>query len=358
MMTRSPKNRSFWICAALIAFFAMGGAFMRFRSHGSNLLEQARESAARGAGYSAIRQYSGHLEKFPEDHGVRLEFSRLLKPLDAEAALEQLLRIPQSTPEYPEAIRQIAHIAVVGQKDDLAEDALRKLDLVCPDDAGVVLSLAELYYRTQRYAESLSWVQQASRLQPDRARTWLLLAEVLDHLNRPGDMLQPLRKAIQLDPDLYPAHANLAYALQFSGMPEEAEAEARWCLARQPADILVRRWLAMILRDRGEYDAAMKEIRLAVAEAPTDINCRIVEADLLLFQREAEGAYNVLLPFYDSHSHRRDYLSSLASAAAMSGRREESRRYQQEIMQIIEEQTAQMNPSIPAPEESTKGVRP
>lgn len=358
VMTPPLKKRSFWICAALIALFAVGGAFTRFRSPGSNRLEQAREDATRGASYSAIKRYLDHLDEFPEDHGVRLELSELLKPLDSEGALKQLLKIPPSTPEYPKAIRHIAHIAVVGQKDDLAEDALRKLDLVCPDDAGVALSLAELYYRTQRYVESLPWVQQAARLQPDRARTWLLMAEVLDHLKRPGDMLEPLRKAIQLDSDLYPAHANLAYALQFSGIPEEAETEARWCLARQPEDTRVRRWLAMILRDRGQYDAAMNEIRLAIADSPTDIDSRIVEADLLLFRRDAEAAYNVLLPFYRDHSNRRDYLSSLASAAAMSGRREESRRYQQEITRIIEEQSDQMNPSLPVPEESPKGMRP
>ncbi len=354
----SLKRRSFWICAALIALFAVGWACTRFLSPDSSQLEEAREDAARGAINSAIKHYFGHLDEFPEDHGVRLELSVLLKPLDSEAALKQMLRIPPSAPDYPEAIRHIAHIAVVGQQDDLAEDALLKLDEVCPDDAGVALSLAELYYRTQRYVESLPWVQEATRLQPDRARTWLLLAEVLDQLKRPGEMLQPLRKAIQLDSDLYPAHANLAYALQFSGIAEEAEAEARWCLARQPEDILVRRWLAMILRDRGQYDAAMNEIRLAIAGSPTDVDCRIVEADLLLFRRDAEGAYNALMPLYRVHSNRRDYLSSLASAAAMSGRREESRRYRQEIVHIIETQAAEVNPSLPVSEESPKEERP
>ena len=350
-MTPSLKKRSRWILAALIALFAVGVGFMGFRLLGSNQLEQAREDVARGARYSAIKQYLGYLDESPEDHSVRLELSELLKPLDSEAALEQLQKIPPSATEYPVAIRHIAHIAVVGEQDGLAEDALRKLDQVCPDDAGVALSLAELYYRRERNVESLPWVQQATRLQPDRARTWLLLAEVLDHLKRRGDMLQPLRKAIELDADLYPAHANLAYALQFSGNPEEAETEARWCLARQPEDIRVRRWLAMILRDRGEYDAAMNEIRLAIAGAPTDVDCRIVEADLLLFRREAEGAYNALMPLYRVHSNRRDYLSSLARAAAMSGRREESRRYQQEIVHIIEEQEAHVNPSLPFPED-------
>ncbi len=351
-MTPSLKKNSFWICAALIAFFAVGGAFMVVRSPRINRLVQAREDAARGAWYKASKQYRSFLDEFPEDHGVRLELGELLKSVNSEAALEELSKIPPSTPEYPEAIRYIAQIAVVGQQDDLAEDTLRKLDQISPDDAGVALSLAELYYRTQRYAESLPWVEQATRLQADRAQTWLLLAEVLDHLKRPGDMVQPLRKAIQLDTDLYPAHANLAYALRLSGHLEEAEAEAGWCLARQPEDILVRRWLAMILRDRGEYDAAMNEIRLATARSPTDVDCRIVEAELLLFGGEAEGAYNVLMPLYRVHSKRRDYLSCLASAAAKSGRLEESRRYRLEIAHIREELAAQKDPSLLVPEDS------
>ncbi len=346
------KKRSFWILAALIALCAVGVVLKGLRPPRSNRLEQAREDAAQGARYSAIKQYLAYLDESPEDHGARLELAVLLKPLDSKAALLQLQEIPPSTPEYPEAIRHIAHIAVVGEQDELAEDALQKLDQVRPNDPGVALSLAELYYRTRRYAESLPWVQQAARLQPDRALTWLLLAEVLDNLKRPEEMLEPLRKAIELDIDLYPAHANLAYALQYSGNPEEAETEARWCLTRQPEDIQVRRWLAMILRDRGEYDAALDEIRLAVAGSPTDIDCRIVEADLLLFRREAEDAYNALMPLYRVHSNRRDYLSSLARAAAMSGRREESRRYQQEIVQIMEGQAAELNSSLPVLEES------
>ena len=350
-MTLPLKKLSIWILAALIALFAVGVGFMGFRSRGSSRLDQAREDAARGASLSAIKQYLGHLDESPEDHCARLELAELLKPRDSEAALVQLEKIPASTPEYPAAIRHIAHIAIVGKRNDLAEDALRKLDQIRPDDAGVALSLGELYYGTERYIQSLPWVQQAARLQPDRALTWLLLAEVLDHIKRPGDMPQPLRKAIELDPDLYPAHANLAYALQFSGNPEEAETEARWCLARQPKDVTVRRWLAMILRDRGEHDAALTEIRLAIAGSPTDVDCRIVEADLLLFRREAEAAYNALMPLYSIHSNRRDYLSSLARAAAMSGRREESRRYQREIVKIIEEQEAHVNPSLPFPEQ-------
>ena len=143
-MTLPLKKRSFWICAALIAVFAAGVVFMGFRSPGSNRLEQAREDAARGARYSAIKQFLGHLDESPEDHSVRLELAELLKPLDSEAALVQLQKIPPSTPEYPEAIRHIAHIAIVGKQNDLAEDALRKLDQVRPDDAAVAFMAGQI----------------------------------------------------------------------------------------------------------------------------------------------------------------------------------------------------------------------
>ena len=357
-MTSSHKKRSFPIRATVIALVAVCVAFVAFRSPGSNRLKQAREDVARGTSQSAIKNYLGYLDGSPEDHGARLELAELMKPLDSDIALEHLQKIPRSATEYSEAIWHIAHIAIVGKQDVLAEDALRKLDKVRPQNAGVALSLAELYYRTERYSQALPWVQQAARLQPERPLTWLLMAEVLDHLKRPGEMLQPLRKALELNSDLYPAHANLAYALQFSGNAQEAEIEARWCLARQPDDIRVRRWLSMILRDHGKHDEALNQIRLAIAGSPTDVDCRIVEAELLLFRREAEVAYNALMPLYRVHSNRRDYLSSLARAAALSGRREESRRYQQEIVKIIEEQAAKVNPTPPVREAPPIGVRP
>jgi hypothetical protein len=51
---------------------------------------------------------------------------------------------------------------------------------------------------------------------------------------------------------------------------------------------------------------------------------------------------------YRTHSNRRDFLGSLARAAAMSGRREESRRYQQEIVNLIEAESDPEDPSTPA----------
>ena len=105
-------------------------------------------------------------------------------------------------------------------------------------------------------------------------------------------------------------------------------------------------------------DEALEQIRLALTSSPTNVECRIVEADLLLFQRDAEEAYAVLKPLYPTHANRRDFLGSLARAAAMSGRREEARRYQQKIVRITEGQANNVNPTPPVPKASPIGVRP
>lgn len=343
MVRFSRSNLTFRMLAAtvgLLAVIAVGTYIAGGAPLASSRLERARRDIVRGNSHSAIKLYLAHLEAEPSDYAARLELGELLKPTDASTSLAILQEIPAEVAEYPQAIWHIAHIATAGKRDRLAEDALLKLDELRPNDAGVSLSLAELYYRTERFTEALLFAKRATQLQAGRAQSWLLLAEVLDHLNRPGEMLQPLQEAVRLDAGLYAAHANLAYANYVFGQLAEAKVEALWCLKRHPNDIAVRRWLAMTLRDGGEHDAAFQQVNLALEKSPGDVDCHIVAADMLLFRRDAQQAYDSLKPLYPKHADRRDFLGSLARAAAMSGRREESRRYQQEIVQLMEQGSA------------------
>jgi predicted Zn-dependent protease len=321
----------------LMAASVVGAYIAGVGPFASGRLERARREIAHGDSSSAIKLYLAQLDAEPSDYAARLELGALLKPTNASFSLALLQEIPAGAAEYPQAIWHIAHIATAGKRDTLAEDALLKLDELRPNDAGVSLSLAELYYRTDRFTKALLFAKRATQLQSNRAQSWLLLAEVLDNLNRPGEMLQPLQEAVKLDADLYAAHANLTYAYYVFGRLDEAEVEALWCLRKHPNDIVVRRWLAMTLRDGGEHDAAFQQVNLALAKSPGDVDCHIVAADLLLFRRDAQQAYDSLKPLYPKHADRRDFLGSLARAAAMSGRREESRRYQQEIVQLMEQ---------------------
>jgi predicted Zn-dependent protease len=159
---------------------------------------------------------------------------------------------------------------------------------------------------------------------PDDVESLLLHSEVLFRLYRSDEMIPHLEHAIRLQPDRFEAHANLTFALRFAGRLDEAEREAQWCLARQPEHAAVRRVLAEIRRDQGDHTAALTEVQAALRAAPQDLECRLLEADLLLFARDFEAAYQGLLPLQEQHGHKARYLSVLSRAAQLSGRSAEA----------------------------------
>jgi len=163
---------------------------------------------------------------------------------------------------------------------------------------------------------------------PDDVETLLLHSEVLFRLYRSDEMIPHLEHALALQPVRFEVHANLAFALRFAGRLDDAEREVQWCLARQPHHAAVRRVLGEIRRDQGNHAAALSEVRMALRAAPQDLECRLLEADLLLFARDFETAYQGLLPLREEHGHNGRYLSALARAAQLSGRGGEAKEYQ------------------------------
>ena len=159
---------------------------------------------------------------------------------------------------------------------------------------------------------------------PHDVEALLLHSEVLFRLYRSDEMIPHLEHALALQPERFEVHANLAFAFRFAGRLDEAEREAQWCLARQPEHAAVRRVLSEVRRDQGDHAAALAEVRAALQTAPLDIECRLLEADLLLFARDFEAAYQRLAPLQDEHGHKARYLGALARAAQLSGRTEEA----------------------------------
>ena len=321
----------------VVAIAACAGMVAMLQSSEPSHLERARQAVADGSVATAEDAFRAHLEENRGDSAVRLEFAVMLKAVNAEVAFQQLQLIPADADEYTSAQRHIAHISLLSGKDNIAQAALEHVIGEAPDDFAAVLSLAELYFRTAQFEKALPITRRVVEQQPERARSHLLLAEVLDGLKRPGEMLAPLEKASRIDPDDYDTRSLLAYALHFSGQLDEAERHARWCLDRQPNDATPWRILASVSRDRSERDLAMEQIDRALELDPSNLWSQVLKADLLLFAREAEPAWQLLEPLYREHHTEREFLASMARAAAMTGRTEEARRLQKEIVRLMDE---------------------
>jgi predicted Zn-dependent protease len=245
--------------------------------------------------------------------------------------LVELRKIPPDAAEYLPALRQIAQLCLSGQRDGEAKEALLALEAGAPQDPWAQISLAEVFRRQGALALALHHAQRGAELDPSPPGTHFLIAELLDDLDRQAEMIAPLRKVIERQPDHYAAHLNLAYAYSQAGQPNGTRKEAEWCLVRNPNDVDARRLLATAARDEGRHAEAKEELKKALALSPDDINCRLLEAELLLFDRQAEAAFQRLQPLYPHYPKEARVLGLLAQAATAAGRPAEAEKYRQQI---------------------------
>jgi predicted Zn-dependent protease len=301
----------------------------------SDPLIEAALALERGDRDAAISLLRAHLKEVPESSQTRLRLAALLRDTAPEEALEVLAAVAQTDPNRIVAMQQTAIIQLVAGRTTAAEAALKEVVAAQPDNFGAQLSLAELYFEAKAHEAALPHALAASRLQPERAQTYLLLADLYDELHDPRSMIAPLQSAIELEPEYYEARLNLAYAALRIGDLDTAKQQATWCHRRQPRDVSALRILASAAREEGQFAEARKYLAQGLAISPEDVDCRILEADLLLYERQPQAAYDRLKELYGAHKTTVRYLGALARAAATSGKREESRTLYKAIDELL-----------------------
>lgn len=302
-----------------------------------DFMQQASSALKRGDEAGAISALRSEIQRDPDSTAARLRLAKLLQDSSPDEAVEYLQQIPVSDPQRANAVQQIAVLCILHSKTAEAEAALLELTAKSPDSLGPQLSLAELYFQNQKPEAALPYAVKAASLAPDRAQTFLLLAEIHDEMLHPEKMIEPLQQAIRLEPDFYEAHLNLAYAYNKTGQPTLAEEQARWCLGMNPQEVPALRILALAARDQGDFEAAKQHLKIASQFEPMDLDCRILEADLLLYERRPQEAYERLRELYDSQQQTVRYLGALARAAASAGKRDEARELHRRVAELLKQ---------------------
>jgi len=323
------------LCRALAVMAAVGAVVsVVFWLQRPSPLELAGHVVAEGQLPLAVECYLVHLARHPQDWRARLELAAVLDGIDPLQSLVELRKIPPEAEESPEAMRFIARVCLARGREQEAKEALLALEAKEPDDGWVQTSLAQTFYRERQIALALHHAQRAAEIAPSQAGVHFLLAELFDDLNRHAEMIAPLRTVLDLEPENYAAHLNLCYAYAKTGQPGESRREAVWCLTRNPKDVQARRWLATAARDQGRPEEAKAEIKKALELAPEDLNCRLLEAELLLFDRQADKAFQRLQPLAHRYPDELRLVSLLAQAAAAAGRSQDAEKFRQEIQRI------------------------
>jgi predicted Zn-dependent protease len=198
-------------------------------------------------------------------------------------------------------------------------------------EASAELSRAEDLFHQRRPAEALPHALRAVELQPGSTANQMLLAEIYDDLKRTHEMIGPLRKALEIDPGLLAARLNLSYALIWTGDTVEGRREAAQCLERDPDSVPARRLLAQCDRDDGNAQSALENVRRGLAVAPDDFESRLLEAELLLFMKRGDEAYQRLESLPEGAKSKLRTLTLLARAAGITGRTEAATEYRRQI---------------------------
>ena len=338
--TREPKQTHGLRLLAIVIVVASVVASLFYARQAyivPDFLQLASSALKRGDEAAAVSALRSQLQLDPDSTTAKLRLAKLLQDSSPDEALEYLQKIPASDPQRANAVQQIAVLCILHNKTSEAEAALLELTEKSPDSLGPQLSLAELYFQNQKPESALPLAVKAANLAPDRAQTFLLLAEIHDDMLHPEKMIEPLQQAILLEPDFYEAHLNLAYAYNKTGQPALAEEQARWCLGRNAREVAALRILAAAARDLGDFEAAKQHLKTASQIEPSNLDCRILEADLLLYERKPQEAYERLRELYDSHQQTVRYLGALARAAASAGKREEARELHQRVAELLKQ---------------------
>jgi tetratricopeptide (TPR) repeat protein len=258
----------------------------------AKVLEKAKPDEA----IEAYHQASTLQPKDPEPHlsaGLLLE--KLDRAVDVEQEYKQVLALDSSSAD---ALAGLANIYMRGQRYGEADDVLRKLVAVRPNDAGAHMQLGRILAIAGHNEDAIAELQTALRLAPDDADVQRDLAEVYvsaDKFDEAETQYRSLSTARPKDAEL---HARLGQALMKQHKFPEAQQELLAAVQLKPDFGDAYDNLAIAANENKHYELAIKALEARakfVPENPGSYFLRATTYDHLRdYKRAAENYHKFL----------------------------------------------------------------
>jgi Flp pilus assembly protein TadD len=172
----------------------------------------------------------------------------------------------------------------------LQEAVMRRRLEKYPGDFAALCNLGALDAMHARYAEAVSYFEQAVAVQPSSATARNGLGASLLAEGRIDDSMRELREALRLDPAHINARWNLSKALVRKGDLAGAAAELDALLRQKPDHADAQAGLAMVYFMLRRYDDALPHFQEAVRLHPLDPDIRTNLGALLASRGDLPGA--------------------------------------------------------------------
>ncbi|WP_339729325.1 tetratricopeptide repeat protein [uncultured Gimesia sp.] len=340
-----PENGISFSSSLIVAGVGLLALLLYYFSSGRDestekISEQAKENqrSEEQAEKARRKELIAYLQQHPDDEFAHFQLGQLIRNRAPFQALENYSHVTDRHPRYYEAIEAVADIALEQDLPDKAKPALMLLIREYPEESRFQKQLARLFFSAGKYDRALKYAKRSIELGANQAADYLLVADILRQAGRTSEMVGPLKQTLYLEPGLYEAHLNLAFAALYSGDLKTAEREANWCLEQRPVSSIALRYLALIDRNQGNIEEAGSHVEHALQVDPQDFESLLLKSDLLIYQRAGQQAYDLLKPLYAEHQTDRRYISALARAAGLIGKREEALQLQRENQSLIKEE--------------------
>ncbi len=162
--------------------------------------------------------------------------------------------------EEPRQEQRSAPTAAVNPySDDSAfAEVKKKLD-ANPNDADALFHLADLYDRSNQYAEAIEAYKKVIKLKPNMGYAYLKMGTAYDRMNKPEEAIDTLKKAARYMPNYAVVYNNLGVAYGKSGKSKEEIEALKKAIKLRPGYTSARYNLGVTYLRVGDRKSAQQE---------------------------------------------------------------------------------------------------
>ncbi len=225
----------------------------------------------------------GHAGVFPQadTREAKLSAARSLEQVGRlDEALGVYMEVLKDYPDDTDALLGVARVLVTKTEYREAEDFLRRVVELDPENAQAWKLLGDVHYRLHDLEQALRDLQRAAELAPDSAEIYYSLSFIYGEMGLTEEAAEAMEKAVSLNPSL--------------DEPQEVFAieEASLAAAEGGDPLKTRLELAEAYLSKGLYDDAARELAAAEPFASSDEERKrleILKGTLLLLRGEFDA---------------------------------------------------------------------
>lgn len=219
-----------------------------------------------------------------------LEVDRLLHDGDTAEAEQRCNELLRREPGNTQVLRMLARIASVDERYVVAEQLLRRIIALSPNEYSPQMELGRFLVEQSRFPEAIEMYELATTLNESNADNFRLLGDALAVVGRSADALTAYQHALRLYPEDTHSLAGQGHMLRITGNSDDAIASYEKCTVVQPGfgDAW---WSLASLKDYRLSDEQVQTIHKQIASGDPGTDSEIAMRFALARAAEERGEY-------------------------------------------------------------------